>query len=241
MWKKMWVGVFFWTQCRCNTIKNWTWAQKISEIFSISKYLTSISERLRSTYSFFLLYLDFYTVLSALTHSCDSQNLAEDCKRFKCAYCILHVYVIFCRISNTVPHSCIGGTSNSLMPTLSTHPDGRQSDEILTKLTALFLFFGGGWESSACSAGAGCIDRNSAAENINQHTTTLQWFKLVTIWMISSTQDNRSTSRISLMLKVMWHRTWMNIKNLSSWNLNIVLEYHNAPLVFWFHAYWRRR
>jgi len=24
-------------------------------------------------------------------------------------------------------------------------------------------------------------------------------------------------------------------------NLDIVLEYHNSPFVFWLHAYWRRR
>jgi len=30
-------------------------------------------------------------------------------------------------------------------------------------------------------------------------------------------------------------------QNLFRQNLDIVLEYHNLPLVFWLHAYWRRR
>jgi len=36
-----------------------------------------------------------------------------------------------------------------------------------------------------------------------------------------------------------WCRTTMNIKNLSSYNL--VSKYHNSPLVFLLHTYWRRR
>jgi len=36
-------------------------------------------------------------------------------------------------------------------------------------------------------------------------------------------------------------KTRINIKNISSKNLDIVLEYHSSPLVFWLHAYcWRR-
>jgi len=59
-------------------------SRKISEIFSISKYLVSVRERF-DHYSL-LMYLDFFIYSStALIHYYESGNLAEDCKHFECA------------------------------------------------------------------------------------------------------------------------------------------------------------
>jgi len=45
----------------------------------------------------------------------------------------------------------------------------------------------------------------------------------------------------TLSLNVTWRRMTTNIKNLSDKSLDIVLEYHNSPLVCWLHTYRRRR
>jgi len=43
------------------------------------------------------------------------------------------------------------------------------------------------------------------------------------------------------MFKGLMTPTRTDIKNLSSQNLGIVLEYHNSKIVFWLHAYQRRK
>jgi len=65
-----------------NTIKN-LFNTKNSEIFSISKYLTLISELFDHVTHFS--YAFGFLCSSALSHSHKSGNLAEDCKHVKCA------------------------------------------------------------------------------------------------------------------------------------------------------------
>jgi len=55
-------------------------------------------------------------------------------------------------------------------------------------------------------------------------------------WKVSPIRHCRSIPRNSLILPFMWQQTRTNITNLPGYNLDIVLEYHNLPLVFCLHA-----
>jgi len=42
-------------------------------------------------------------------------------------------------------------------------------------------------------------------------------------------------------LKVTWRRTRTNIKNPYDYNFDVILRYHNLPVVIWLRAHWCRR